>query len=240
MNDEGGVRRWISALAPMLLDMATPVVSFYLLHAIFGVSAVVSLTIGAVAAGLRTVYRAARDRRVNAFSAMMMLILVAAVVLVFITGDGRLILAKSALIPAVGGVYGIITTFAGRTLLYDVGQPFVTRGDKRLVAAWQACWLTDAAFARRLRALNLLWGVGFVVGAVLRVVVVYRAPLDVAVLAGQIPTVGVLLVLGVLTRLIGPPLARAMRAKAQDLGAAAGPDAAAAQVTDVAPGTVAA
>lgn len=209
-----GWRRTAAALLPMLLDMLTPVASFYVLHFLFGVDAVVSLTVGALAAGARTAYRAVRDRRINAFSLMMMLLLGVTVLLVLITGDGRLILAKSAVVPAVGGTYGIITNFAGRTLLYDVAQPFVTRGDPRLVAAWQECWLTDTAFVRRLRLLNLLWGIGFITGAILRVVVIYQVPLDIAVLAGQVPTLGALAVLAVVTRLLGPPLVRATRRRA--------------------------
>jgi hypothetical protein len=136
------------------------------------------------------------------------------VLLALITGDGRLILAKSAVVPAVGGLYGIVTTAIGRTLLYDVAQPFVTRGHPAMVAAWQECWRTEPGFVRRLRLLNLIWGIGFVIGAVLRVVVIYRVPLDVAVLAGQVPTLGMLLVLAAVTRLLGPPLPRTTRRKA--------------------------
>jgi hypothetical protein len=209
-----GIRGTLAALRPILLDMLVPVAGYYALHVLLGVDAVVALTAGALVVGVRTAYRAWRDRRVNAFSVMMILLLAATVVLALVTGDGRLILAKSAVVPAVGGLYGIVTTAVGRTLLYDVAQPFVTRGRPAMVAAWQECWRTEPGFVRRLRLLNLLWGVGFVVSAVLRVVVIYQAPLDVAVLAGQVPTLGMLLVLAVVTRLLGPPLMRATRRKA--------------------------
>ncbi len=209
-----GIRGMLAALRPMLLDMLTPVAGFYVLHVLFGVDPVLALTAGALAAGVRTGYRALRERRINAFSAMMMLLLAVTVLLVLVTGDGRLILAKSAVVPAVGGLYGIVTTVVGRTLLYDVAQPFVTRGDPELTAAWQECWRGEPAFARRLRLLNLIWGIGFVVSAVLRVVVIYQAPLDVAVLAGQAPTLGMLLVLAVVTRRLGPPLSYATRRRA--------------------------
>jgi intracellular septation protein A len=209
-----GIRGVLAALRPMLLDMLTPVAGFYVLHVLLGVDPVPALTAGALAAGVRTGYRAVRERRVNAFSVMMLLLLAVTVLLVLVTGDGRLILAKSAVVPAVGGLYGIVTTVVGRALLYDVAQPFVTRGDPELAAAWERCWRDEPAFARRLRLLNLIWGIGFVVSAVLRVVVIYRVPLDVAVLAGQAPTLGMLLVLAVITRQLGPPLPRATRRRA--------------------------
>jgi hypothetical protein len=195
----------------MVLDIATPVVSFYLLHFLFGVAPVPALTAGAVAVGVRTVWRAVRDRAVNAFSLMMLTLLGATVLLVFITGDPRLVLAKSAVVPFVGGLYGLATQFFGRTLSYDVAQPFVTRGDPALVSGWQAAWDTDAAFVRRLRLLNILWGIGFVFSAVVRVVLIYRLPLDVAVLVAQVPTVGTVLALGLTTWRLAPPLKRAAR-----------------------------
>jgi hypothetical protein len=198
----------------MVLDIATPVVSFYLLHFLFGIAPVPALTAGAVAVGARTVWRAVRDRAVNAFSLMTLVLLGATVLLVFITGDPRLVLAKSAVVPFIGGLYGLATEFFGRTLIFDVAQPFVTRGEPALVAGWRAAWDTDAAFVRRLRLLNILWGVGFVFSAVARVVLIYRLPLDVAVLVAQLPTIGTVLALGVTTWRLAPPLKRAARANA--------------------------
>jgi hypothetical protein len=202
----------------MVIDMAAPVASFFVLHVLLGAGTILALCVGAVVAGLRTLYRAARLRRLSAFPLMMLVILAATLVLVFITGDPRLVLAKSAVIPAVGGSYGIITNFFGRTLLHDVAGPFVTKGDPRLTAAWQDCWEHDATFVRRLRLLNLIWGIGFVVSAVLRVVIIYRVPLDVAVLAGQVPTIVALLTLILLTRVLGGPLVAALRARADAAG----------------------
>jgi intracellular septation protein A len=201
----------LGAVLPMLLDMATPVISFYLLHVLLGVDPVLALTVGAAAAGVRTIWRAVRERRLNAFSLMMLFILAATVALVAITGDGRLVLAKSALIPAVGGMYGIVTTFAGRTLLYDVALPFVSQGDPRRAAAWRLAWETDRRFADRLRLLNLIWGIGFLVSAVARVVIVYHVPLNVAVLAGQIPTLGGLVLLAGLTKVMSGPLSSGLK-----------------------------
>jgi hypothetical protein len=205
--------------------MAAPVLSYYLFHTLAGLSPVLALSIGAAAAGLRAIYRSIRQRRINAFSAMMVLILAATLVMVLITGDARLIIARSALIPAIGGIYGIITTFLGKTLLYDVAMPLVTVKDPVLVRAWQGCWAWDRKFARRLRLLNLLWGIGFLASAVLRVVIVYSVPLSVGVLAGQLPTVVMLVTLGMLTWPLGRPLMTAMRARAAEDQAGAGAEA---------------
>ncbi|MCO1580355.1 hypothetical protein M8C13_31820 [Crossiella sp. SN42] len=206
---EQSTRRF-AALAPLLLDMAAPVLSYYLLHFLLGLDPVLALSAGALVAGVRTAVRSVRERRINAFSLMMVVMLGATLALVFVTGDGRLVLAKSAVMPFVGGLYGLATTFFGRTLIYDVGQPFVTRGDPARVAAWRECWARDPEFVRRIKLLNVLWGIGFVLSAVLRVVVVYRVPLDVAVLAGQIPTVAMLVVMAVSTWALGGPVRKAL------------------------------
>ncbi|MFC4121806.1 VC0807 family protein [Nonomuraea zeae] len=204
----------LRAALPLLLDMAAPVISFFLLHFLLGFSPVLALTVGAVVAGLRTVYRSVRERRISAFPLMMLLVLAATLALVFVTGDARLLLAKGAVIPALGGAYGIATTFFGRTVLNDVVAPFVTKGDERLGAGWEECWREDAAFARRLRLLNLLWGIGFLTSAVVRVVVIYNVPLDVAVVAGQAPTLAALAILVLITRPLSAPLLAALRRRA--------------------------
>ena len=203
----------VRAVLPMLLDMAAPVIAFFALSVLFGIGPVMSLSVGAAAAGARTAYRCIKARRLTAFPLMIMVTLVGSLVLVFVTGDARLILAKSAVIPALGGTFGIITTFVGRTLINDVVTPFITKGDERLAAAWDDCWQNDPAFVARFRLLNLIWGIGFLTAAVLRVVIIYNVPLNVAVLAGQVPTLLGLLILIAITRFLGRPLFEALRAR---------------------------
>jgi hypothetical protein len=208
-----GRRRQLAAIVPMLLDLAAPVVSFVVLYLILGVPPVIALSAGALAAGLRVLYQAARTRRISAFAVLMLIVMAATIALVFITGDPRLILAKSALIPALGGTWGIITNFVGRPLILDVATPFITKGDPRLEAAWRDCW-QEPAFAARLRLINLIWGVGFLVSAVLRVVIIYHVPLSVGVFAGQAPTLLDLALLIALTNVLGRPLTAALRRRA--------------------------
>src|SRR3569833_2349071 len=114
------VNRRLVALGPILLDMLAPVVSFYVLHFLFGVSPALALTAGALVAGLRGAYRAISERRIDAFPMMMMVLLAVSVARVFLTGDRRLVRAKSAVTPIVGGLYGLVTSLFGRTVLYDV------------------------------------------------------------------------------------------------------------------------
>jgi hypothetical protein len=183
------MNRRVAAVAPMVLDMLAPVVSFYLLHFLFGVGPAIALTAGALVAGLRGAYRAVTERRINAFPLMMMVLLAVSVLLVFLTGDPRLVLAKSAVTPIVGGLYGLVTNLFGRTVFYDVLTPFATKGDGVRLARWRTAWDTDPVFVRRIKLLNVLWGVGFVLGGTARIVIVYSVPLEIGVLAGLAPTI---------------------------------------------------
>jgi len=210
----GSWRRQFAAVVPMLLDIAAPVISFVVLFLIFGVPPVLALSAGALAAGVRVLYQAVRARRISAFAILMLIVMAATIALVFITGDPRLILAKSALIPALGGTWGIITNFVGRPLILDVASPFITKGDPRLEAAWRDCWEREPAFAARMRLLNLIWGIGFLVSAVLRVVIIYHVPLSIGVFAGQAPTLLDLVLLIVITKALGRPLTAALQRQA--------------------------
>jgi len=207
----GTLRRQFAALVPMLFDIGAPVVSFIVLYLIFGVPPVLALSAGAFAAGLRVSYLAVRTRKISAFSILMLIIMAATLVLVFITGDSRLILAKSALIPFCGGIWGIVTNYVGRPLISDVAWPFITKGDARLEAGWQDCWEREPEFAARLRLINLIWGIGFLLSAVLRVIIIYHVPLSIGVFAGQAPTLLDLGLLIVLTRVLGKPLTASLR-----------------------------
>lgn len=214
----GALRRQIAAVVPMLFDIGAPVVSFIVLYLIFGVPPVLALSAGAFAAGLRVLYLAVQAHKITAFSVLMLIIMTATIVMVFITGDPRLILAKSALIPFCGGTWGIISNYVGRPLISDVAWPFITKGDTRLEAGWTDCWEREPQFAARLRLINLIWGIGFLFSAVVRVIIIYNVPLSIGVFAGQAPTLLDLALLIVLTKIMGRPLTASLRRHAASEG----------------------
>lgn len=199
-------RRQLAAAVPIAGDMLVPVCSYGLVHGILGADAVVALTTGGLAAGLRGVVRGVRDRRLAAFPLMMTALLGISVLLTFLTGDARLMLAKTAVTPVVGGLYGLASHLVGRTVLYEVITPFATGGDPDRAAAWDTAWHREPAVRRRIRLLNLLWGVGFVAAGVVRLVIVYTVPLDLAVVVSQLPMLAALAVLALVTRWLWGPL----------------------------------
>ncbi|WP_329062901.1 hypothetical protein [Amycolatopsis sp. NBC_01480] len=72
------------------------------------------------------------------------------------------------------------------------------------MAAYERCWDTSAQFRGAIRSVTVVWGVGFLVDAVLRAVIVYRFPpeqvMD-SLLLSQAPLLAVLVLVLVYTRL---------------------------------------
>jgi hypothetical protein len=132
-----------------------------------------------------------------------LLMMVLGVSLAWLTGDPRLLLAKSALLTARAGLYCVVICL-GRPLCYETAKPFATGGDPDRLADWEFAWQHSAALRRSLRVLTMVWGVDFLAESVARVVIVYSLPMNQAVLAAQIPGVVAIVVLVVTTRLLVP------------------------------------
>ena len=194
----------IRALAPFLLDLVLPIAAYYLLHTGFGVSPFWALAIGGLATTVNAVLTTVRRGRLDAFGGLVVLEVALSLVLLFVTDDPRVLLLKPAFYVGVGGLYALGTLVVGRPLVYESGKPFATQGDPGLMAAYERCWDTSAQFRGAIRSVTAVWGVGFLVDAVLRAVIVYRFPpeqvMD-SLLLSQAPLLAVLVLVIVYTRL---------------------------------------
>ncbi|WP_042439887.1 VC0807 family protein [Streptacidiphilus albus] len=167
-----------SALRPLLIDVAIPLVLYYVLHGGAKLGTVESLFISSVVPGLRTVVALVRERSINGLALLMFVVTLAGAAISVITGDARLMLAKESLGTGVIGLSIGWSAFTSQPLMNNAIRPFMTKGAAAKEAAWQALNETSPEFRRSLSRVSLLWGVGLLSDCVLRVVGAFTLPVS--------------------------------------------------------------
>ncbi len=180
-----------SLLPTLLIDLALPVGGYYLLRQV-GVSEWIALAAGGAVSGLVLVVGVVRSRRVDGTAALMFGLFAFGLLTLFLTGDARFVIAKDSLISLALGLVFLGSLLARRPLLLA----FVAK----TAPAVEERYRESPAVRRTVRFATLLWGVGLLVDAALRVPLAYALPVDVMVIGSPALTVVVVAVLVVITR----------------------------------------
>lgn len=208
------------ALLPILADIVIPAVVYLLLHR-FGVPDVWALTAAGAATGIHTVVGTVRRRSLDGIGVLVVCELALAAVLLSVSQDPRLVLARPAFYTAMSGIY-LMVGCLGQPVVYQAARPMAVRGDPRRAVAYERAWERSAEFRRRERLITAGIGVALLVESVLRVVVVYSLParqIEESVLLSQVPGLVLLVVVIVLIRSQVPTLRRLVDAEQAALDA---------------------
>jgi hypothetical protein len=167
-------------------DVVLPMVLYYALHRL-GVSDVVALGFGIVIAFATTTFNTVRRKKLDAVGVIVLLEMALSIALFFLLKDRRLILAKPSFYSALAAFYIIAMSLNGRPPNYEPIRSIGSDADPRRAAAFDAAWNESPQFRVALRTAAIGWGVAFLADAILRVVIIYKTPLDRAVWLSNIP-----------------------------------------------------
>jgi hypothetical protein len=173
---QAGARR---ALATQLVvDVALPVIAYYVLRALGASVLWAAVGSGAVPA-VRTALVALAARRIDVAGLVVLSLFVAGGVLSVVTGDARLVFAKDGWLTGALGVWVLVSLVMARPFMVHLGVAIATVkvGDEG-AAAWERRWTQDDEFRRRLRLVSVVIGVVLVLDAVVRVVIALTLTLD--------------------------------------------------------------
>ncbi|MCO6004599.1 hypothetical protein NE236_06365 [Actinoallomurus purpureus] len=165
-------------LKPLVVDIALPTGSYYLLHKGLGVDLVTSLALSSVVPAVRAVVGAIRHRVFNGLAGLMLLVNVAGIALSFVTGDARLMMAKDSGVSSVIGLTMIVMAFRGRPLMSAGLRPFITKSDAAKIAAWDRLSAGSPAFRRLERTYSLIWGAALLGECVARLAGAFTLPIS--------------------------------------------------------------
>jgi hypothetical protein len=179
----------------IVIDFGLPTAIYYVLRAagmgIYGallIGALVSASIGAVTF--------LRQRRLSGIAAYTMAMMLGSVGVAFIAGSTRFLLAREALLTGVTGIWFIASIWARRPLAYQFSRPLL-EGRLRWPKGWDSLWERSPRFRRMWRISSLLWGIGTLLDAALRVLMAYTLKPD------AVPALGTMLYVVTSVVLIG-------------------------------------
>jgi hypothetical protein len=158
-------------------DVGLPVAAYYALH-LLGASDWAALLAATGVAGLRLTWTALRDRVLNAFALVMLIVYGIGLVLAVATGDPRLLLLRSSITTAAVGVAFLASAALGRRPLTLAAQQSFSPGSAAELAEE---YRTQPLARHGHRVSSTVWGAGLVAESVLRVPIVFLLPVDVAV-----------------------------------------------------------
>ncbi|MEU6777029.1 VC0807 family protein [Streptomyces sp. NPDC046759] len=198
---------------PLLVDVAVPLGSYYLFRDGFGTSTIAALAWSSVVPAVRTVWSLVKERTANGLAMLILIVNVVGLVLSFVSGDPRLMLAKDSGISSTIGIGILVSVVLGKPMMTAGLKPFMVKGDAAREAAWDRLMSGAAAgsrdFRSREKVFSVIWGGVLLAECVARIVGAYTIPVDTMVWLGSVIMIGSI-VLG--TVLCGPLAAGPMEA----------------------------
>ncbi|HEY4603460.1 MAG TPA: VC0807 family protein [Blastococcus sp.] len=187
----------------LALDVGLPVVTYYVLHAA-GVSNWFALLAATLVAGARIVLVAIRQRVLNALAFVMLVIYGLGLALTFATGDVRFLVLKDSIGTGVLGLLFLCFALAGHPLTLAATRTWAPER----AAAMAERYRTEPAVRHGHFVASMVWGVGLLAEALVRVLLVFLLPISVVV---GLSTALAVLVIGSLTMWTGWYIRRARR-----------------------------
>ncbi|MFJ4911810.1 VC0807 family protein [Streptomyces sp. NPDC088726] len=169
-------RAVLESLAPLLVDVAVPLVSYYVLKA-GGLGTFGALAWSSVVPAVRTVWGVARERRFNALAALMVTVNAVGLLQSLAAGDPRLMLLKDSGVSSTIGLVVLVSALRGRPMMSAGLRPWLTRGGAARSAAWERLSTgPDDAFRRAEARFSVVWGVALLAECAVRAVGAYTVP----------------------------------------------------------------
>lgn len=175
----------LDSLMPLLVDVAVPLASYYLLKAA-GTGTFGALAWSSVVPAVRTVWGVVRDRRLNGLAALMVTVNAVGLALSLVAGDPRLMLLKDSGVSSTIGLVFLVSALRGRPMLSAGLRPWLTRGEAAKSAAYQRLSTGSDAFRRAETRFSAVWGVALLAECAVRAVGAYTVPVETMVWAGNV------------------------------------------------------
>lgn len=175
---------------PLILDVAVPVGSYYLLKNGFGMSTMAALGWSSVVPAVRTVWSVVKERKANGLAGLILFVNIVGLALSLVAGDPRLMLAKDSGVSSAIGIGILVSVKLGRPMMTAGMKPFLIKGDEAKNAAWDRLTADSPRFRKAERTFSLVWGVALLGECVVRVVGAYTLPVDTMVWLGTVVMIG--------------------------------------------------
>jgi hypothetical protein len=192
---------------PYVFDVAGPLIGYAVAHA-FGAPGVWAMTAAGMLAALSAAVNSIRRRGLDTVGLLVLAEIVAAILVMVFMRDSHLLLIRPSLYTAVASLFMIASAFSGRPLTYAGARTMAARGGEARLAAYERTWQSSAEFRRTHFWVTFGFGICLAVDSVLRVSIVYHAPLERAAWLSNVPHVTALILLFITSALAGRRFSR--------------------------------
>ena len=204
------------------IEIAVPLGVYYGLHSL-GASDFTALALSGVFPLARTLFQFAKHRTLNGLALVVLVTNVVGMLLTFVSGDARMMIAKDSIGSGITGVVILISAFTAQPIMTKALRPFLTHGKADHEAAWDRLQNNDR-FTTVVRRSSYIWGVGFVLESAARVAGAFTLPIATMVWLSTVIFVGtfavIMLVAGASAKEAGEMVAREAEAVDKQLVAA--------------------
>jgi hypothetical protein len=192
---------------PYVFDVAGPFVAYFLVKA-FGAPVVWAMTIAGTVAGLSAAVNTIRRGKLDAVGALVLVEIIASLVLMIFVRDQRLMLIRPSFYTALAAVFLVSSAFIGQPLTYAGSRQMAASGGPARLAAFERTWEKSEEFRRTHRRLTFGFGIAFAVDSILRVAIVYCAPVERSVWLSNVPHVAAIILMVAISALAGRKFGR--------------------------------
>ena len=159
--------RFVQMLPMLFFDVVLPIAVYNLLTH-YGVSTLWALAAGGVSPALNNLRSWVKSRRLEPLGIIVIALLAAGTTASLISGSVLFALIKESFLTGVFGLICLGSLFAGRPLLFTIVRQFVAGNDADRLQWWNGLWQYPD-FRRAMRFVTFVWGIAYVVEALVRV-----------------------------------------------------------------------
>jgi len=164
---ERGRLRTIMMIA--IFDLGGPLITYFVLRDLAGLSTVLALVLSGVLPAVGVAITAIQYRRLDIFGVMVLAGILFGSVLGLTTHNARLYLAEGSVPSLAFSIACLASLRTRQPLIYRLALEFLGAGSKKgreIIDAWRY-----PVFQRAFRTITVVWGVGYIIEATIRLVV---------------------------------------------------------------------
>lgn len=150
-----------------------------------GVATVPALCAGAIFPVASIGVEWVRTRRLAFISTVSFAFIAISVATSLISGDARFTLLKESAFTGLTGLLFLGSLFTKRPIMFVAGRQFTTQGDPERMAEWDSYW-QFAGFRRTMRIMTAVWGVTYLIEALIRVGLVFLLSTSAFLIVSQV------------------------------------------------------
>jgi hypothetical protein len=169
----------VEIIVSVLINIVLP----YLIYTILKthITSIIALSLAACVPLVDTLYHLIKDKKLDTFSSFIFLGIVLSIVAAWIGGDERFILLRESYVTGIMGLVFLLSLLTPKPLIYYFAIRFIS--NKSVITKR---WEEEVSFRHFIRIMAAVWGIGLMIEALVKVVIVYEFPISKALVISPI------------------------------------------------------